>query len=74
VVVLESATTSRAAGMRKAPGRGRGNALLVIADLFNSLDKPLVLFSSISVSRDHPATVEPFQFTSRQGGAAYQGG
>ena len=29
----KSAITSRAGGMRKAPGRGRGHALLVIADL-----------------------------------------
>ncbi len=28
----KSATTSRAGGMRKAPGRGRGLALLVVAD------------------------------------------
>jgi hypothetical protein len=29
----KSATTSRAGGMRKAPRRGRGYALLVVADL-----------------------------------------
>jgi hypothetical protein len=28
-----SATTSSAGGMRKAPRRGRGHALLVVADL-----------------------------------------
>ena len=28
----ESATTGRAGGMRKAPRRGRGHALLVVAD------------------------------------------
>jgi len=30
---IKSATASRAEGMRKAPGWGRGRALLVIADL-----------------------------------------
>jgi hypothetical protein len=29
----QSATTSRAGGMRMAPGRGRGHALLLVADL-----------------------------------------
>jgi hypothetical protein len=29
----KSATTSRAGGMRQAPRRGRGHALLVVADL-----------------------------------------
>jgi hypothetical protein len=40
---------------------GQGHALLVISD-FNSLDKPPALFSYRSMSRDHPVTVEPFQF------------
>ena len=30
--VLKSVTTSRTGGMRKAPGRGRDHALLVVAD------------------------------------------
>jgi hypothetical protein len=32
LISYESATTSRAGGMRKAPGRGQ--ALLVVADLY----------------------------------------
>jgi len=51
--------------MRKAPGRGRGHTLLVIAD-FNSLDKPPTFLSFRSMSRDHPVTVEPFQFSDRK--------
>ena len=31
-IIIQSATISRAGGMRKAPGRGQGLALLVIAD------------------------------------------
>jgi hypothetical protein len=33
ISMLKSATTSRAGGMRKSPRRGRGHALLVVADL-----------------------------------------
>jgi hypothetical protein len=33
IVECKSATTSRAGGMRQAPRRGRGHALLVVADL-----------------------------------------
>jgi hypothetical protein len=44
----------------------------VIAD-FDSLDKPPALFSFRSMSRDHLLTVEHFQFSSRQSGAACQG-
>jgi hypothetical protein len=44
----------------------------MIAD-FDSLDKPPALFSFRSMSRDHPLTVEHFQFSSRQSGAACQG-
>jgi hypothetical protein len=60
----ESATRSRAAGMRKTPGRGQGHALLVIAD-FNSIHTPPALFGFRSMRRDRPVTVEPFQFSSR---------
>jgi hypothetical protein len=40
--------------------------------LNNSLDKPPALFSFRSMSLGHPMTVESFQFSSRQGGVAYQ--
>jgi hypothetical protein len=45
---------------------------MVIAD-FNSIDKPPALFSFRSMSGDQPVTLEPFKFSSRQGGVAYQG-
>ena len=51
--------------MRKIPGEGRGHTLLVIADLINSIHKWPALFSFRSMRRDHPVTVEPFQFSSR---------
>jgi hypothetical protein len=59
----KSATTSRAGGMRKAPRRGRGNALLVVADLINSIYKPPASFRFRSIIRDPPVTEEPFQFS-----------
>jgi hypothetical protein len=34
----KSATTSRAGGMRNAPGKGRDHALQVVADLFFLVD------------------------------------
>jgi hypothetical protein len=58
--------------MRKTPGKGQSHALLVIAD-FNSIHKPPVLFSFRSMSRNHPETVDPFQFSSHQSGVAYEG-
>ena len=39
----------------------------------HSIHKPPVLFSFRSMNHNHPATVEPFQFSSRQGGVAYEG-
>ena len=66
---LKSATISRAWGMRKAPQRGQ--ALLVVAD-FNSIHKPPVLNRFISINHDLTETVEPFQFSSRRVGVAYE--
>ena len=49
------------------------HALLVIAD-FNPIHKPSVLLSFRSMSQDLPATIEPFEFSSRpEGGVAYVG-
>jgi hypothetical protein len=59
----QSATTSRADGMRKAPGRG--HALLVVADLFmitkkvSSFDRVQIngiLFTSVAISASSPQT------------------
>jgi hypothetical protein len=44
----------------------------LIAD-FECLDIPPALFKFRPMNRDHPLTVEPFHFSSRQGGVAYQG-
>ena len=47
-------------GTSKGP---RSHALLVIADLINSLHKTPVSFNFRSMSRDHSLTTEPFQFS-----------
>ena len=57
---FKSATTSRARGMRKAPGRSQ--ALLVVAD-FNSIHKPPASFRYGSIIHDPPVAVGPFQFS-----------
>ena len=59
--VNKSSTTSRAGGMRKAPGRSQ--ALLMVADLINSIHKS-PRFSGV--------TVEPFQFSPAEP-VAYEG-
>ena len=41
--------------------------------LTNSIHNQPVLYSFRSMSHDYPVTVEPFQFSSRQGGVAYEG-
>ena len=53
--------------------QSRGYALLVIADFINSIHKLLTLFSFRSISRDHPVTVESFQFLSRKINVALEG-
>jgi hypothetical protein len=50
-----------------------GHALLLIADLINSIYKLPALSRFRSMSRDYPVTVEPFQFSSCQTGMAYKG-
>ena len=37
----ESATTSRAEGMRKLPGRRRDDAMLVLADFLKNFDRAI---------------------------------
>jgi hypothetical protein len=55
-------------GPSKEPWR---HTLLVIAD-FNSILKPPALFNFRSIGRDHPLTVEPFQFSPLET-VAYEG-
>ena len=46
-----------------APRRGRGHALLVVADLFNSIHKPPASLKFRSIICVLSVTVEPFQFS-----------
>jgi hypothetical protein len=57
---VKSATTSRGGGMRMAPRRGRGRALLVVAD---SIHKPPTSFKFRSMICFLSVSVEPFQFS-----------
>ena len=57
--------------MRKAPQRGLGHALPVVAD-FNSLHMPPASFSSRSMILDLAASVEPFKFSPAEP-VAYEG-
>ena len=60
-------------GGEQGPGRGLGFALMVIADFINFIHKPPTLFSFRSMSREHPVTVETFQFLFRKISVAYAG-
>ena len=70
-MLFKSATTT-SWGYEEGHSKGpRSYALPVIAD-FNSLHKPPALFTFRSISRDHPVTVEPFQFSPSET-VAYEG-
>jgi hypothetical protein len=62
----------RSWGYEDGPWKGPGPPLLVAADFFTSIHKPPASIRFAPIKHAFAVTVEPFKFSSRQGGGAYE--